>query len=475
MTATPAEPGSTPAGPSSLHDQIQACMMQRQNLEAIFNSVADGILAVDATLRVSNLNDATQQILGWPRREAVGESSLTVLGLAPEAELASILRERRQVDGYGVTIRTRQDHPRNLVVSTRVLRDGDGVELGVVAILRDVTELESLRGRLRGRPGFEGLVGRSRAMQAVYQLIEDLADSDATVLILGESGTGKERVAEAIHRHSRRRGGPFVKVNCSALSEGLLESELFGHVKGAFTGAVRDAVGRFEQAADGSIFLDEIGDLTPQVQVKLLRVLQEREIERVGSGVAIRVDTRVIAATHRNLHQAMREGQFRQDLFYRLNVMPVEVPPLRNRKEDIPLLVARFIERFAQQTGRPVRGIDDAALGRLMDHDWPGNVRELENAIEHAFVRCRGELLLAECLPSFALPGDPGPRSIPLPTRPDGPPLAPGNLDRSQVLKVLEECRWNRAEAAARLGMHRTTLWRRLREWGISDRGNYAS
>jgi transcriptional regulator with GAF, ATPase, and Fis domain len=372
-----------------------------------------------------------------------------------------------------VTIQARDGHPRSLVVSTRVLRDGAGAELGVVAILRDVTELESLRGRLRGHPGFEGLVGRSRAMQAVYQLIEDLADSDATVLILGESGTGKERIAEAIHRHSRRRDGPFVKVNCSALSEGLLESELFGHVKGAFTGAVRDAVGRFEQAAGGSIFLDEIGDLTPHVQVKLLRVLQERQIERVGSGVTIRVDTRVIAATHRDLHRAMREGQFRQDLFYRLNVMPIEVPPLRSRREDIPLLVARFIERFAQQTGRPVRGIDDAALGRLMDHDWPGNVRELENAIEHAFVRCRGELLLAECLPSLSPGGGPLPRSESvLAGRVLSPASEAGSVDRAQVLKVLEECRWNRAGAAARLGMHRTTLWRRLREWGISGSGN---
>jgi PAS domain S-box-containing protein len=469
----------------SLQDQIQACMMQRQNMEAIFNSVADGIMAVDPVLRVSNLNEAAQQILGQTRQQAVGESCLEVMGLEPEAELASIFRERRQVDGHGARITDGRGQGRQLVISTRVLKDGLGVEQGLVAILRDVTELETLRGQLQDRRSFEGIVGRSHSMQTIYRLIEDLADSDATVLILGESGTGKERVAEAIHSHSQRGAGPFVKVNCSALSEGLLESELFGHVKGAFTGAIRDQVGRFEQASGGTIFLDEIGDLSPNVQVKLLRVLQERQIERVGSGLTIEVDVRVVAATHRDLRRAMREGRFREDLFYRLNVMPIEVPPLRRRREDIPLLVTHFIDRFNERTGRRIGHIDDAALGQLMDYGWPGNVRELENAIEHAFVRCRGDVLLPECLPVFQTVGpvfQTGASVVQTEAsmREDlweGEPDAELGEQRGRegrfaeekvrVLQALRECRWNRSRAAGRLGMHRTTLWRKMREWGI--------
>jgi len=452
----------------ALENQIQACMMQRQNLEAIFNSVADGIMAVDLALRISNLNEAAQQILGATRQEAVGEFCPEIMGLASESEFARILQERRQVAGQSVRMRDRSGQVRELVVSTRVLKDGDGTERGLVAILRDVTELEALRGR-QERRGFDGMIGRNPLMQGIYQLIEDLSDSDATILILGESGTGKERVAEAIHGHSRRGDGPFVKVNCSALSEGVLESELFGHVKGAFTGAIRDKVGRFEQASGGAVFLDEIGDLSPSVQVKLLRVLQEREIERVGSGTTIRVDTRVIAATHRDLRQAMREGRFREDLFYRLNVMPIEVPPLRRRREDILLLVEHFVERFNERTGRQIRHLDDAALGRLMDYDWPGNVRELENAIEHAFIRCRGNVLLPECLPVLraeksedAAIGSPAGGRLPE-ERAEG--------ERERVLRVLQECQWNRSRAAARLGMHRTTLWRKMREWGLPNRG----
>ena len=457
----------------TLENRIQACMMQRQNMEAIFNSVADGIVAVDLSLRISNLNLAAQEILGYVRQEVVGESCLEILGLAEEDELACILQERRQVDGESVRIRDGRGREHRLVISTRVLRDADGTEQGLVAILRDVTELEALRGR-QERKGFGGMIGRNHLMQGIYQLIEDLSDSDATILILGESGTGKERVAEAIHHHSLRADGPFVKVNCSALSEGLLESELFGHVKGAFTGAIRDKVGRFEQAVGGTIFLDEIGDVSPSVQVKLLRVLQQREIERVGSGTTIAVDVRVIAATHRDLRAAMREGRFREDLFYRLNVMPVELPPLRRRREDIPLLVTHFVGCFNERTGRQISHVDDAALGRLMDHDWPGNVRELENAIEHAFIRCRGDVLLPGCLPALEAGMSELQAEERGSTAVDSTSAAPrfeekAAGEREQVIQVLRECRWNRSRAAARLGMHRTTLWRKMREWGIQE------
>ena len=439
-----------------LQDQIQFCMTQRQNLEAIFNSVADGIMALNLNLIISNLNIAAQQLLTTSHHEAVGQSCLELLG-AP-AELAILLREGRQLDGYRHTLRTPGGQEHLLSLSSRPLRDEEGEEHGAVLILRDLTEIENLRRQLVGRHRFHGLIGKNHHMRELYQLIEDLADSDATVLLLGESGTGKERVAEAIHRSSHRHTGPFVKVNCSALSEGLLESELFGHVKGAFTGAIRDKVGRFEQAAGGSIFLDEIGDLSPTVQVKLLRVLQEKEIERVGSGQTLKVDTRVIAATHRDLQLALQQRLFRSDLYYRLNVMPLELPPLRQRKEDLPLLVEHFVAKFNTQNHRRILRLDEAAFPLLMDYDWPGNVRELENAIEHAFIKCRGEALLATHLPTALQHGQ---------SKPPASSAAAPAIEKEHLLRVLTESHWNRTLAASRLGMHRTTLWRKMREWGI--------
>ncbi|MCC7265516.1 MAG: sigma 54-interacting transcriptional regulator [Candidatus Latescibacteria bacterium] len=438
-----------------LHDQIQFCMTQRQNLEAIFNSVADGIMALNLELRVSNLNTAAQELLGTTRQEAVGQSCLEYLGASPELE--HLLQQRRATDGYRHTLRTAAGREHLVSLSIRPLLDPDQREQGAVLILRDLTEIERLRVQLHGRQNFHGIIGKNHRMRELYQLIEDLADSEATVLILGESGTGKERVAEAIHHSSHRRTGPFVKVNCSALSEGLLESELFGHVKGAFTGAIRDKVGRFEQAAGGTLFLDEIGDLSPNVQVKLLRVLQEKEIERVGSGETVRIDTRVIAATHRDLQLALQQGIFRSDLYYRLNVMPLELPPLRARREDIPLLAGHFIGKFNQQNHRQVLGVDDSALSLLLDYDWPGNVRELENAIEHAFIKCRGDLLLPQHLPS----------ALQRVQQTAPPPEATAPREKDQLLQMLAQCQWNRSVAATRLGMHRTTLWRKMRELGI--------
>ena len=474
VAETAASEAGHPAGTApdrALRDQIQACMVQRQNLEAIFDSVADGILAVDRQLRVVNLNRAGLDLAGTNRLGAIGRPCTELLGLAADNPLHRALRRSEEVDGLPADMVDGRGRPRQVVATTRILRDEGGEPQGLVAILRDVTELESMRDLLSGREQFHGLLGHSRAMQEIYQLVEDLADSDATVLILGESGTGKELLAGAIHHSSHRRGGPFVKVNCSALSEGLLESELFGHVRGAFTGAVADKVGRFEQASGGTLFLDEVGDLSPSVQVKLLRVLQEREFERVGSGRTLRVDCRVIAATHRDLPREIAAGGFREDLYYRLNVMPIELPPLRQRTEDIPLIVAHFVERFRAETGRPVQRLDDEALGLLMDYPWPGNVRELENAIAHAFIKCRGEVLRAESLPPVLRqrPGaPPRPGGGPPPEQAAGAPArTDAEEERQRVLEALRESRWNRTTAAARLGMHRTTLWRKMREWGL--------
>ena len=276
----------------------------------------------------------------------------------------------------------------------------DGTTLGVALILGDVTEVTTLLQERSRRYGLGRLVGKDPKMRELYQLITDVADSEASVLIRGQSGTGKELVARAIHENGGRAGGPFVQVNCSALSESLLESELFGHVVGAYTGATRDRRGRFEEADGGTIFLDEIGDISPVVQVKLLRVLQERTIERVGDNRPIPIDVRVISATNRDLETLLATGRLREDFFYRIKVVALTIPPLKDRREDIPLLVSHFLERLARREGRSQPpAVSGRAMKLLMDHAWPGNVRELENALEHALVLCRGKTIQPDHLP----------------------------------------------------------------------------
>ena len=343
----------------------------------------------------------------------------------------------------------------------------------VAVILHDVSELYELRQELEGRYEFHNIIGKGHEMQAIYSLIEQIADTDATVTIEGESGTGKELVARAIHFSSRRAKKPFVQVNCSALVETLLESELFGHVRGAFTGAVRDKIGRFEAADGGTIFLDEIGDLSPVVQVKLLRVIQERQFERVGESKPRTSDVRIITATNHNLKSLMQRGVFREDLYYRLRVVPICLPPLRERREDIPLLVGTFVERFHRTMGKPITRVSDAALALMMDYSWPGNVRELENAIEHAFVRGSGHEVQAADLPVELRLG-PAPdtaadAAAPPAARQDVRALRRTQQDeRSIILAALEAAGGSKTEAARGLGIGRTTLWRRMKQLDIA-------
>jgi two-component system response regulator HydG len=302
-------------------------------------------------------------------------------------------------------------------------------------------------------------------MNEMYKRLEVVAKTDTTVLVLGESGTGKELVARAIHFNSERRDRPFVGVNCSALPEGVLESELFGHVRGAFTGAIRDKAGRFELANGGTLFLDEIGELTPTVQVKLLRVLEGREFQRVGDTRSTRVDVRLIAATNKDLRREVNDGRFRDDLYYRLNVFPIELPPLRARTEDIPLLVLHFIEKFNHQMGRRVKALSGEAMDALFMHAWPGNVRELENAIEHAFVRSSGVLIRLDDLPRHILHEAASTKEETGAGR--GEALA--SFERQLILQHLEEAHWRRRVAAQRLGMSPVTLWRKMKKYGIQS------
>ena len=438
--------------------EAEGLAAEKQYFDAVLDSMSDGVLVCDSAMRVTKFNSAAEQITGWSRTDAIGAPCPDIFhgylcghGCAVERTAAGNDGVRDQE----VMIQQRTGAQRLIVLTTSTVRAAGGGSLGVVAVFRDITELARLRTELRGRAGFPNLVGRSPAMLTLYEQIEDVAMSEASVLLLGETGVGKELVAEAIHRASRRATGPLIKVNCSALSEGLLESELFGHVRGAFTGALRDKVGRFELANTGTIFLDEIGELSPSLQVKLLRVLQEKEIERVGEARVIPVDCRVIAATNRDLRARVDRGAFREDLFYRLSVIPIHVPPLRDRRADIPLLAEHFLTRIATQEGKPIEGFTPDAVDSLLEYRWPGNVRELENAMAFAVIKCRALRIGTEHLP-------PEIRSAPRAAR-----AGAGTLTRDAIEAALQKTGGNRLRAARALGVGRATFYRKVAELGI--------
>ena len=321
-------------------------------------------------------------------------------------------------------------------------------------------EIRDLRARIEPTAEFSGLIGKDPKMQVIYKLIEDVAPTDATVLIQGESGTGKELVARAIHQHSPRREKPFVVINCSAYPSTLLESELFGHEKGAFTGASRRRAGRFEQAHGGTVFLDEIGEISQTAQIKLLRVLQSQKFERIGGEQTLSVDVRILAATNKNLLEQVKAGKFREDLFYRLNVIPIQLPPLRDRQNDIPLLAKNFLRAFSERQKKDLREFSSEAMRIIMNHRWTGNVRELENTIEHAVVLAKGSVVEGVDLPLLVT--GPAAQSTPAPSK-----TITGNEARL-LREVLEECNWNKTEAAQRLGISRSTLYEKIKKYQLN-------
>ena len=350
-----------------------------------------------------------------------------------------------------------------VIVNTSRLETPGTAEHGAVITVKDVSRMEELERRLGERRGQARLVGGSEAMQAVYGLIDRLREVDTTVLILGESGTGKELVAESIHSGGVRAGGPLVKVNCAALSESLLESELFGHVKGAFTGAQADKEGRFQAAEGGVVFLDEIGDISPRIQLKLLRFLDSKEFERVGESTTRRADVQVMAATNADLEARVRSGDFRDDLYSRLKVMVVRTPALRERLDDVPLLAEHFLEDFAARFHTRITGVGPEALALLMRHGWPGNVRELRHAMEHAAILCPGGPVLPEHLPGeLTRNHSPGAAS-----RPSLQPEPRHDPDRDEVARALRQTGGNKAQAARLLGIGRRSLYRRIEKYGL--------
>ena len=339
---------------------------------------------------------------------------------------------------------------------------------------RIIDEHKYLQEQLKARHSFDNVIGRNPQIQQAYVLAAQVADSNASVLVLGETGTGKEYLARAIHYQSRRADAPFVKVSCVALPETLLESELFGHEKGAFTNAVARRIGRFESADGGTLFLDEVGDMTQATQLKLLRVLQEKQFERVGGNETISIDVRIVAATNRDVKKAIGEGEFREDLYYRLNVVSIALPPLRERKEDMPELVSHFIRKYARETGKEIEGMAPEAMAVLQSHSWPGNIRELENCIHRAVVLCRGRTLL----PAYVQPGDTaeptatvpaysGPGALCAGLTRSGGPKSLAEVEREHIEAVLKDCNWNQTRAASVLGIDRKTLRNKIREYRL--------
>ena len=431
----------------------------------VFDSISQGIFTIDAEGRITSFNHSAERLTGWKRDEVLGKPCHEVFraDICPrECPLKRSIRTRERTEDREVRILMRDGRPRPVAISTAALKGPDGEVVGGVEMFRDLSDVAELRKQLNGTYACEDIVSKSPAMQAVLALIPPVANSPSTVLIEGASGTGKELVARAIHNLGPRRDGPFVAVNCGALPANLVESELFGYRKGAFTDAKGDKPGRFAVAEGGTILLDEVSDLPLETQVKLLRVLQEREYEPLGGTEPLKADVRVLAATNRELSAEVAAGRFRQDLYFRLAVVRIALPPLEDRREDIPLLTRHFVRRFNALQGRHIVRCSERAMGALMTFPYTGNVRELENAIEHAFVLCPGQTIHLEHLPpNFARA-----REL-LASAAAAPPRPLEDAEAETIRVVLSRHAGSRKETAAELGVSRNTLWRKMKRLGI--------
>jgi len=437
-------------------------------MENILESISDGVFTVDAEWRITSFNRAAEEITGVARKEAIGQRCSEVFRsnmCGTDCALQKTLKSVKPIIGKSAYIIKADGVRIPISISTAVLKNKSGKIIGGAETFRDLSEIETLRQELRGKMGFGDLISRSPLMQKIFEILPAIAASPSTVLITGETGTGKELVARTIHKLSPRSKGPFVAVNCAALPDELLESELFGYKKGAFTGANHDKPGRFSIAKGGTLLLDEIGEVSPALQVKLLRVLQDRVFEPLGATRSEIADVRIIVATNQDLAEMVKTGTFREDLYYRVNVVRVTLPPLRRRKEDIPLIIDQLVEHFNCLWRKSVSGISMEVLSLLMAHDWPGNVRELENAIERAFVLCNEGEIAMKHLPEEltahhsdnTLPGDM--RS------------AYHTIEAQSIQSALERNNFNRIAAAKELGIHKTTLFRQIKKLGLSFPG----
>ena len=467
----------------NLMQKSQGAHMMKSDLgeywKAIVDTMMDGVIVIDTDGVIISANKAMKDISGYNQEELAGKPC-TILDCdrcfvtGPNGQIEKIcpLFASGEVIKRRCQMRRKDGSLFYALKNATVLKNANGKIIGGIETLTDISDLVEKERAIRELkdlflPGdtFEGIIGSAPNLHAVKELIQNAAASDAPVIIYGESGTGKELVANAIHTLGKRNGEPFIKVSCAALNESLLESELFGHVKGAFTGAGRDRKGRFEAAHKGDLFLDEIGDVPLSTQVKLLRVLQEKEIERVGDQTTIPIDVRIIAATHRDLEQLCAKGRFRRDLYYRLNVIPIYLPPLRERREDIPLLINHFLKILRLRSGKPINGVSEHTMEKMIDYSWPGNIRELANVLEYAFVVCHKELIAPQHLPNSLTQDHP----VPGVHRQRNDSTNPSQ--REDLVKALETTHGNRQGAARLLGISRVTLWKLLKKHGIRVEG----
>jgi len=439
---------------------IDEFISDRKTLELVLDNLKDGIIAHDLNRKIIFFNKEAEKITGYSKDEVMGKDCHEAFGAPFCGEQCSFCGKTPDFKNrleFPMTILAKTGDTRHMEMSITGIFDSN-IFKGVVASFRDMTKYTELAARAEELTSFSGIIGKDSSMRQIFQQIEDVAKYDYPVHIQGETGTGKERVAWALHSESKRTRGPFVPVNCGAIPEGLVESELFGHVKGAFSGAVKDRKGRFELAHKGTLFLDEVADLPKQMQVKLLRFLQEGVVERVGSENSINVDVRIISATNKNLAAEVEKGNFRKDLFYRLNVIPINLPPLRGRRNDIPLLSAHFLKRAEDETREPVPAFSKDAMRTMMDYNWPGNVRELQNAVQFAIVRCKSKEIMPMDLPMEL-------RAVSenrQPAQSLEPKTNPGKLDLESVRIALEKTGGNKAKAARDLDVGRATLYRFL-------------
>jgi PAS domain S-box-containing protein len=434
----------------------------RSNLETIFQNINEGVVTVNNNFVITEINSAAYGICGFSRN-IVGKTfeSIPVLcnGTCTSL-LKKAITEKKPVNVYRHECR-QESHPGRVVtLKTLPLFKPNNRLSGAMLVIRDETRIDDLERDLQGRTQYHNIIGKSSKMQRIYSFIENLTDGLSTVLITGESGTGKEMIAEALHYKGNRRDKPFVKVNCAALQENLLESELFGHIKGAFTGAIQNKVGRFEMADGGTILLDEIGDISKNTQLKLLRVLQEKNFERVGDSRSINVDVRVVTATNRNLLDKVRNGDFREDLYYRLKVVELFLPPLRERRDDIPLLVNHFLQKFRKLLKKEIDSVSEKVMKLFMEYSWPGNVREMEHALEHAFIICKQHVITFDQLPQELLK-PPVAGVVPL--------SGSGDIKPEVIRQALKKCGWNKSKAARILGISRPTIYRKIKENGFKE------
>lgn len=439
----------------------------RQVQDVILDSIADGVFTVDSDWRITSFNRAAEEITGIPRDEAIGQKCFDVFQ-ANICQTACALREtmesgRRRVDRRINILNSRGDKV-PVSISTSVLRDDSGRVIGGVETFRDLSAVELLRKEIDGCYTFHDIISKNHAIHRILGILPDIAASESTVLIEGPTGSGKELFAKAIHNLSERGPRTFVAVNCGALPDTLLESELFGYKKGAFTDAKKDKPGRFALAEQGTLFLDEIGDISNALQVKLLRVLQEREYEPLGGTKTVKANVRVIAASNKPLADLIARGAFREDLYYRLNVVKIVLPALARRREDIPLLVDRFVHDLSARQGKRIDGISEEALAVLMRFDFPGNVRQLQNTIEHAVVLCRGEQIEIDCLPSELVQQVTTQQANRI--EPTADPLL--NAEAAAILQMLRQRGGHRGKTAQALGIDKSTLWRKMKKLGIT-------